>query len=363
VNENYITRYEPLRNHAGEIVGILYVGAKQSSFLGLLNLFNQRVALVAALTVILTFILATPVSRMITRPLKDLRELSSTSLRVAGGDLNARAPVTAGGEVGQLAASFNDMLNALQAAQDQLVQSEKLASLGQLAAGVAHELNNPLATVLLFSDVLLRESNPSDRHRADLETIVRETQRCKTIVASLLDFARQHQVEAQELNLNELIRRIIDIETKHERYTQVEIITEFDPKLPQLQADPAQLQAVFINLMSNAAESMPQGGRLSLKTRPGPTGMVTVDVEDSGEGIPPENLAKLFTPFFTTKPLGKGTGLGLAIVYGIIKMHRGQISVRSQVGQGTTFTIQLPIRLPNANPSPKTSLADEEMIG
>jgi two-component system NtrC family sensor kinase len=233
VNDNYITRYEPLRDHTQKIVGMLYVGARQSTFLSLLNTVDRRISLVTFLTVLLTFLLATPVSRIITRPLKELRELSSTSQWVAEGNLNARAPATAGGEVGQLASSFNNMLDTLQMTQDQLVQSEKLASLGQLAAGVAHELNNPLATILLFSDILLNESNPDDQHRADLETIVRETRRCKTIVASLLDFARQHQVEAQELDLNGLIRTIISIEQKREGYTSVEIGQELDPELPR----------------------------------------------------------------------------------------------------------------------------------
>jgi two-component system NtrC family sensor kinase len=349
VNENYITRYTPLRNHNQEIVGMLYVGARQSVFLRLLNTVDQRISLVAFLTVLLTFLLATPVSRIITRPLKELRQLSSTSHRVMEGDLNARAALTAGGEVGQLATSFDEMLDTLQVTQEQLVQSEKLASLGQLAAGVAHELNNPLSTILLFSDVLLRESKPDDRERSDLETILRETQRCKTIVASLLDFARQHQVEAQELDLNHFIQTILNIEQKHEHYSGVTIKTNLAADLPHIQADPAQLQAVFINLMTNAAEAMPEGGNITITTVPGPAGRITIRIEDTGEGIPSENLPKLFTPFFTTKPVGKGTGLGLAIVYGIIKMHRGQINIQSEVGEGTTVTILLPTELANIN--------------
>jgi two-component system NtrC family sensor kinase len=115
--------------------------------------------------------------------------------------------------------------------------------------------------------------------------------------------------------------------------------------LPEIEADTAQLRQVFLNLMTNAVEAMPQGGTLTVRTRSAPPGMITAEIQDTGVGIPSENLSKLFTPFFTTKPIGKGTGLGLAIVYGIIKMHRGQINVKSQVGQGTTFTIQLPIKL------------------
>jgi two-component system NtrC family sensor kinase len=363
VNEDYITRYEPLRNHDQEVVGMLYAGTRQAEFLSLLNTVEQRISLVAFLTVLLTFLLATPVSRMITRPLKDLRQLSRTSRKVTDGDLNARAPLTAGGEVGELAASFNNMLDALQATQEQLVQSEKLASLGQLAAGVAHELNNPLSSILLFSDVLLRESEPDDQHRSDLETISRETQRCKNIVGSLLDFARQHQVEAQELDLNAFIETIINIEQKHERYTSIAIKTELTSDLPVIQADPSQLQAVFANLMTNAAEAMPKGGQLKIRTSPGPAGRVRITIEDTGEGIPHENMPKLFTPFFTTKPLGKGTGLGLAIVYGIIKMHRGQIDIQSETGKGTIVTIELPIQLPDLNHISQNLHRSEDSIG
>ena len=365
VNENYITRYEPLRDHAGQIVGILYVGERQSVFQTLIHTVNQNILLVAVLTILMTFIIATPVSRIITRPLKELNELSSTSQLVARGNLSARAPETAGGEVGQLASSFNNMLDTLQATQDQLVHKENLASLGQLAAGVAHELNNPLSTVLLYAGILKRECAEDASHCDDLETIVRETNRCKSIVAALLDFARQHHVEAQELNLNALIQTIIEIESKHDIYKQVNIRNDLAPGLPEIQADPAQLQAVFINLLSNAAEAIPEGGTITIKTKPGPAGMVTIEVEDNGEGITPENIPKIYAPFFTTKPIGRGTGLGLAITYGIIKMHRGQINVQSQVGEGTTFTIQLPIRMPNQGVAiqPSKKASNQNLIG
>jgi signal transduction histidine kinase len=238
------------------------------------------------------------------------------------------------------------MLSELQATQDQLVFSEKLASLGQLAAGVAHELNNPLATVLLFSDILLRECPPGDPRRADLEMIVGETKRCKVIVAALLDFARQNQVDARPTDLNALILSLVEIERKRASYASIEVVTDLDPQLPTIQADHVQLQGMLANLMSNAVEAMSDGsGLLTLRTRRGPMDMITLEIADTGTGIAPEHQGKLFTPFFTTKPVGKGTGLGLAITYGIIKMHRGQISVRSQMGQGTTFTVQLPIKL------------------
>jgi signal transduction histidine kinase len=237
------------------------------------------------------------------------------------------------------------MLDELQATHDQLVHSEKLASLGQLAAGVAHELNNPLATVLLYSDILLRECAPDDLKRADLAMIAGETKRCKGIVGSLLDFARQNQVDAHPTDLNAVIQAVIAVQAKQGAYTGIKVELALDPNLPKIEADHAQLQEVLVNLMTNAVDAMHAGGTLTVRTLRGPNGMVTLEVADTGAGIPPEHLGKLFTPFFTTKQVGQGTGLGLAIVYGIIKMHRGQINVRSQVGQGTIFTIQLPVKL------------------
>ncbi len=355
VQENYITRYEPLRDHTGAVIGILYVGAREARFSRLVNTFNERVALVALGTILATFLLAIPVSRVVTRPLQELRELAEANRRVARGDMTVRVPIRAGGDVGELASSFNTMLDQLQATQDQLVHSEKLASLGQLAAGVAHELNNPLATVLLFSDILLRECAPDDPRRADLEMIVNETRRCKGIVAALLDFARQNQVAAQATDLNALVRQVLQVEGRRLGDAPITIVEDLDPQLPIIEADPAQLQEVVANLVSNAIEAMPSGGRLTVRTRPGPEGMVTLSITDTGVGIAPEDQAKLFVPFFTTKPLGKGTGLGLAIVYGIVKMHRGQITVQSQLGKGTTFTVMLPVRLlPMKTPSSST---------
>ena len=349
VNENYITRYDPLKNNAGERIGILYVGAKQASFSRLVNIFNQNILLVALSMILFTFILTTPVSRVITRPLEQIRDLVEANRRVAEGDMSVRVSTQAGGEIGELTSSFNSMLDTLQATQDQLVQSEKLASLGQLAAGVAHELNNPLGTILLYSDILLKEAPPDSQMREDLEVILEETKRCKIIVGSLLEFARQNQVVARPTDLNALILSVIEVEKKRYEGKPVEIIHALADDLPKIQTDHAQIMQVLVNLIENAVDAMPEGGRVDVRTLKEPDGMVTIEIEDNGTGIPPEDLKKLFTPFFTTKPIGKGTGLGLPIVYGIVKMHRGQIVVRSEVSRGTTFVIQLPIKLLGIN--------------
>jgi two-component system NtrC family sensor kinase len=364
VNENYITRYDPLRDFLGKVVGILYVGAKQASFQSLLNSINQRILLVAFGTILLTIVITTPVSSMITRPLNQLKDLVEANRRVADGDMTVRVPVRASGEVGLLTSSFNTMLDTLQDTQDQLVQSEKLASLGQLAAGVAHELNNPLGTILLYSDIVKKELGPDSAYTDDLEIILSETKRCKSIVAALLEFARQNQVVTQPTNLNNLILSVIELHIKQCEASSVEVHLKLDPALPKIQADPNQITQVVVNLVENALDAMPDGGIFNICTRNEPRGMVTMEFEDTGIGIPPENQSKLFTPFFTTKPLGKGTGLGLAIIYGIIKMHRGQILVTSEINKGTKFTVQLPIKiLASSNASSITPEEGQNTIG
>jgi two-component system, NtrC family, sensor kinase len=345
VNQNYITRYKPLYDHTGRIVGMLYVGAKQAAFQRLLSSFGQEVFLIAATTLLLSIIIAVPLAWSIGKP---LRQLAEATRKVAEGDWSVRVPVDGFQEIRTQAESFNTMVETLKGTQEQLVRKEQLASVGQLAAGVAHEINNPLGSVLLYADILRKETpNEDQQRREDLEMIMREATRCKVIVNDLLNFSRQNEVLAQDTDLNAMICELAEEQGKRPLFSEVEISTELDPTLNTIQADPLQLHQVFINLMNNAAEAMPDGGKLTLRTRQGPTpGYVTIEVQDTGVGISEENMKKLFTPFFTTKPIGKGTGLGLAITYGIVKMHRGQITVQSQVGVGTTFTITFQEHLP-----------------
>jgi two-component system NtrC family sensor kinase len=345
VNQNYITRYQPLQDHLGQIVGMLYVGAKQASFQRLLDTFRRQVILIAAATILLAILIAIPLAWSISRPMTDL---ANATREVSHGNWSVRVPVEGYQEMRTLAQTFNVMVGTLKETQEQLIQKEKLASVGQLAAGVAHEINNPLGSVLLYADILRKET-PEDnqQQREDLEMIIKEATRCKIIVNDLLDFSRQNEVLAQDTNINELLQELAEEAERKELYQQISIVCAFAPDLPTIQADPLQLRQVFLNLMSNAAEAMPEGGQLSLRTQRGPmAGFITVEVQDTGTGIPKENMSKLFTPFFTTKPIGKGTGLGLAIIYGIVKMHRGQISVQSQEGKGTTFSIVLGEQLP-----------------
>jgi two-component system NtrC family sensor kinase len=355
VNEWFITRYEPLRDHRGQVVGSLYVGARLSAFLGLLHTFYLRVASIALVCIVLAGIIAVPIAQFIAHPIAELVEATR---RLAQGDMTVRVPVYGQGELAVLGGSFNSMVETLHQTQQELLHKERLASMGQLAAGVAHEINNPLGTILLFSDVMYKEAPEDDLRRDDLKMIINETTRCKNIVADLLNFARQQEVLAQETDVHALLEKVIEGVHLQPIFKEVEIVCQFSPGLPIIQADPAQLQQVFVNLLNNAAEAMEGGGSITLATRPVNSQWVEIKVSDTGCGIPEENLGKLFTPFFTTKALGKGTGLGLSIVYGIIKMHRGQIAVQSQVGQGTTFTLTLPVRLPNGQLAPTSASTD-----
>lgn len=232
----------------------------------------------------------------------------------------------------------------LQATQDQLIQSEKLASMGQLAAGVAHEINNPLGTMTIFAHMMMKGMTAADPRLKDLEMIVEEAARCRTIVSGLLEFARQGKLNLTTVDVNTLLLDIIAEVDRQPFFEGVSVINRLDPKLPPVQADSSQLHHALSNLVVNAAEAMHGGGLLTVTSGVAEgNDSISISVSDTGCGIPQENLDKLFTPFFTTKPTGQGTGLGLAIAYGVVKMHRGTLEVQSKVGVGSTFTMTLPV--------------------
>lgn len=344
VNDWYTGRYLPLRDHRSNVVGMLYVGARESVFKNLVYAFNSRVIVIALICIIVAGIIAIPIARLITRPIIKLVDAHRS---LAQGDMHVHVQPYGRGEIALLGQSFNSMVDTLSETQRELLHKDKLASMGQLAAGVAHELNNPLGTILLFADAMYRDAGEEDARREDLKMIISEAYRCKTIVADLLNFARQHELMAQETNLNDLLVHVIEKLSNRPKFEPLEVVQHLDAQLPIIQADPAQLQQAFINLLNNSADAMAGSGTITISTKAMKSQFVEICVSDTGSGIPPEYLDKLFTPFFTTKPAGKGTGLGLSIVYGIVKMHRGQIRVQSNPGHGTTFTITLPVRLPN----------------
>ena len=347
VNEWFITRYVPLLDHRNQVVGSLYVGARRATFIDLQRTLIIRIALVSLVAIVPVALLALPIAHRITHPLE---EMARASRQVAQGNTQVRIPNRGVGEVAVLGQAFNSMVADLEETHAELIRKERLASMGQLAAGVAHQLNNPLGTILLFSDIVLQDLPEGTQGREDVQMIAQEAHRAKEIVTALLNFARQQKVWAQPTALDTTLHELIERARHQPAYDHVQIVEQIAPDLPQIEADPAQLPNVFVNLMDNAADAMPEGGTLTMQASLSQDrGSVVVQVTDTGRGIPLENTKQIFSPFFTTKPLGQGTGLGLSIAYGIVKMHHGTIQVKSQVGEGTTFTVTLPVRQPKNN--------------
>jgi two-component system, NtrC family, sensor kinase len=243
------------------------------------------------------------------------------------------------------ASELKESYEQLVEAKNALIQSEKLASLGRMASGIAHEINNPLTGVLTYASLLLEDLKETE-HAEDLETIIRETIRCRTIVRGLLDFARESKHEKEQANLNDIVVNTLQILEKHVNYQKIRIAKELDPRLPLSLLDVNQMRSVVNNLSENAAHAMPDGGALTITTRYDDLNdTIVLAIADTGIGISEENLGRVFDPFFTTKKEGKGTGLGLAVTFGIVKRHHGTIDVKSTPGKGTAFTITIPVNL------------------
>lgn len=239
---------------------------------------------------------------------------------------------------------YQRMAKKLAESQAQLLQTEKIASLGRLAAGVAHEINNPLAGILIYAEILKRDLQENSTVQENIEVIINQTVRCQQIVTRLLEFSRQSLGQKTLFDLNEIINRCVDLLSNQSLFLNIEILRDLDPDLPQIIGDPGQLQQVFANLLLNAADAMRGRGKIAIASRPASDGDgVILTIADTGPGIPLEIRDKIFEPFFTTKPPGKGTGLGLSIVYGVLQRHGGTIEVANGPEGGTIFTVELPL--------------------
>lgn len=232
--------------------------------------------------------------------------------------------------------------------QSKLIQTEKMAAIGQLVSGIAHELNNPLTSIQGYAQLLLSRRSPSER-AGDASRISQEAERAARIVKNLLLFSRETKSERRAVHLNEVIERTLSLRSYELKLENIDVELVLDAGLPQTLADAAQLQQVVLNLIVNSEQAIvmargeeQRNGRILIRTRRLAGDRLAVEVSDDGPGIPPENVARIFDPFFTTKPPGIGTGLGLSIVYGIVQEHGGEISVDSQLGTGSTMTIELP---------------------
>jgi two-component system, NtrC family, sensor kinase len=227
-------------------------------------------------------------------------------------------------------------------AQRAMMRQEKLASIGRLSAGVAHEINNPLTTILTTAMLIQEDLDPQDANYEELETITKETLRCRKIVTSLLDFARQSKPSKKENDINDIIRESVILTKKQAAFKDVTLVRELSSDIPTALLDRGQIQQAIINLLINAIEATDSDGKILITSSYDPDAqIIELQIIDSGEGISAENIGQLFDPFFTTKE--EGTGLGLAITHGIIEQHGGSVEVDSKIGQGTTFKIKLPL--------------------
>lgn len=368
VNDWYITAYEPIYDIQNKIIGILYVGILKRPFTHLL----WNTILIFLGTALLGILIVVYVSIRAARHISDpLMRIAKVARKISEGDYNYRVEIDREDEIGYLAKTLNQMTDKLLSAQEslknwnkelerkvreatnevkrmerQLCQSEKLASLGKLAAGVAHEINNPLTGVLTIASLMLEDIPENDPRREDLETVVRETMRCRKIVRGLLDFARQSPPERKPANINQLIENTLQLLQNQIALNRIFVRKELAKDIPEIWVDVDQIQQVLVNITLNAIEAIGEkgkGGELTIRSYPYNNGFIAVDITDTGVGIPMEDIKHLFDPFYTTKK--SGTGLGLAISYGIVQRHGGQIKVHSHLGKGTTFTVILPIEL------------------
>jgi len=354
VNDWYIAGYEPVEDIFGERIGMLYVGVLEAKYADVrwkvISLFVMITVGGMVLALGLGYLIVNRMSRLV-------NQLIEASVQVSQGNFSPVIGPISKSELGVLQKSFKQMLISLQErersqraeSEIKLLRSEKQASIGKLAGGVAHEINNPLTGIFTFTDMLLRRKDLQEDVRGDLETIAEETERVRKIVKGLLDFSRQTELDREPSDVNKLIRHTMSLVENQALIKGVSLNFEPGEGLPMITLDRDQMQSVLLNIIINALDATDPGGSITVASgigvstsHPGRNG-IEILFSDTGCGIPPENLGKLFDPFFTTKDVGQGTGLGLSVSYGIVEHHGGTIWVQSKVGKGSTFKVWLPI--------------------
>ena len=381
---------EVIRNEPTCFNSACHVHSSKQSVLGVLDIVYsldeidtavQRsavviVVLLLGLVAIASLLMSLLVHRLIYVPLRDLE---SGAKRIAEGDLDQAIPVRSDDELGQLASSFNSMTvalkesgrelrewnrtleqkvaertRALRQAEAETVRGEKLASVGLLAAGVAHELNNPLTGILTFSSLIRKKLPDGSPDAEDLDLVIKETKRSAAIIRRLLDFAREKAPEKKFTDLNRLIEDTVRIVEKPAHLRDIRIELDLDRGLPPVWVDANMIEQVIMNMLVNAQQAIGEEGRITVRTRQDPhlkspeagvkpVPMAEISIIDTGCGIPESDMKRIFDPFFSSKEVGKGTGLGLSVSHGIVEAHGGLIEVESTVGKGSTFRVYLPL--------------------
>lgn len=367
VNSWYLGAYRriPTRDNSRAII---YVGLSESVYMSVLSGLIFRFLIIALLSFVMIVIFSYLLVSRITKPIENLSQLSEN---ISRGDFSMRAKLESDDELGRLTKAFNQMIDSISTShkmledynltlqkrvkertdelmkiKEQMIQSEKLASIGRLSAGVAHEINNPLGAILSYAHLIKEElDSETDINQIKLfaDNIIAETNRTKNIIRGLLEFARQHKSEYEWVEINQIVEDALNLITIQKKPDNVEIIREYGTDIPIVKIDPERIKEAIINIIINALDAMNEKGQLIIKTTVNHNKkQVKISITDTGSGIPDEIMGHIFEPFFTTKPVGKGTGLGLSVTYGIIKQHNGDIIVESKINEGTTFTIILP---------------------
>ena len=321
----------------------------------ILNKFTNLLLYALLAIIILGAIINIKLATSISTPIRDLEKITK---KVTAGDLSESVAVEGNDEIASLAVSFNIMEEKLRIAltrlenkvielrekQSQLVEAEKLASIGILATGIAHELNNPLTSVLTFSHLMLEDLPKEAPYYEKIKIMARETERARNIVRQLLSFAKETPLNTMKININRPVTEIIDSLIAQGIFKDIELALNLSDTLPVIYADPARIGQVVLNILLNAVHAITTPGKIEVTTRV-MDNFLEIIFSDTGCGISEEHITKIFDPFFTTKDLNKGTGLGLAVSYGIIKKHGGEIRVESSVGKGSTFIVRLPVNV------------------
>jgi len=371
--ERTMGAYEPLLDYDQKVIGAIYVG-RPLAFIDSINRAQEEIEAdaarrtniyiiaSAAISLLIAILIATFFSKRVTARIDQLRKGAEV---IEKGRLDYRLRIQSGDEIELLSKQFNSMASKLEEfyqnlewkveertrqlkeSQEAMVHQEKMVGVGQLAAGIAHELNTPLGTIIGYAQMLredLSQQPANAASLADVEEVIGQANRCRDLVKNLLNFSRRPVMEKADADVNDIVRKIISLIEHDFEMKRVRIHMDLDPVLPRTKANENEIAQVILNLAHNAADSMPEGGDLYVSTSYSEnTDRIRIDVHDTGCGIKESDRNRVFEPFFTTKEVGRGTGLGLSICYKIVENHLGSIEFDTVTGEGTTFRVYLPV--------------------